>query len=118
MSKEAFSWKLVLAYLLAAFFFVGAVGNIAALGTIAADYERWGYPNWFHYITGVLEAFAAVMLVRRASRFFGAVLAACIMIGASSTVLWHAEMLHAVAPLIVLSISCLVGWYWRPSVRN
>ncbi|WP_424140313.1 hypothetical protein [Roseomonas chloroacetimidivorans] len=41
-------WRDILAWLLAAFFLVGSIGSAFVSAEIAADYERWGYPNWFH----------------------------------------------------------------------
>jgi len=29
--------------------------NLLAPGSTAAEYKRWGYPDWFHFVTGALE---------------------------------------------------------------
>jgi hypothetical protein len=44
-----------LALALAAFFVVGSLSNIFAPGSIYEEYLRWGYPRWFHFVTGSLE---------------------------------------------------------------
>jgi len=69
MKSTEFSWKTLLAYLLATFFLVGAVGNIFASDDMAADYARWGYPAWFHYLTGLLELIASALLMSKSLRF-------------------------------------------------
>ena len=45
----------VSALALAAFFVVGSLSNIFAPGSIYEEYLRWGYPHWFHFVTGSLE---------------------------------------------------------------
>lgn len=114
-STRKFSWKTLLAFLLAAFFLVGAIGNIFPPEQIRADYARWGYPDGFHYLTGVFELAAALLLAIASQRFWGAVVGAGVMVGASATVLWHGEYTHAIAPLTVLVVCIVVGWFARPT---
>lgn len=117
MSVANFSWKAFLAFLLAAFFLIGAVGNIILPPEIAADYARWGYPSWFHYVTGSLELITAILLAIKALRFWGAALGSAVMMAAAGTVLLHGEFTHAVAPLVVLAVSIVVGWLNKPGVK-
>ncbi len=62
MSK--ISWRQVLPLALAAFFVVGSLSNIIAPGSIYQEYLKWGYPHWFHFVTGSLELTAAILLFR------------------------------------------------------
>ena len=110
MNKKRPSWEIVLAYLLAAFFLFGAVGNILAFGQIAADYSRWGYPAHFHYLTGALELVTAALLFRGATRRWGMVLGAVVMIAATATVLLNGEYSHSVPPLVVLVVIGVLAW--------
>ncbi|AIG05024.1 Uncharacterised protein [Pseudomonas fluorescens] len=114
MQLSRFTWKALLALILAAFFLVGAVGNIFVSEQIAADYARWGYPDWFHVLTGLLELLAAALLLLKPLRFLGGLVGASIMIAASATVLLHGEYLHSIAPLVVLIIAVSVAWLHRP----
>lgn len=109
-------WKSILVWLLAAFFIVGGSMNIFASSDVVADYERWGYPGWFHYITGALELSAAALLLRSRTRLPGAVLASLVMAGAAVTVLWNGEFSHSLAPLAVLAVAVLVGYLNRAGV--
>ncbi|MCB5190433.1 DoxX family protein [Methylobacillus arboreus] len=111
-----FSWRTAQAFLLSAFFLIGAIGNIFASEQIAADYARWGYPDWFHYVTGSLELITAILLALKPLRFWGAALGTAIMGGAAATVLLHGEYAHAVAPLVILALSVLVGWFNKPKL--
>ncbi|CAN7411452.1 DoxX family protein [Pararhizobium sp. LjRoot238] len=102
-------WGNVLAWLLAAFFLVGAYGNTFVTGEIAADYARWGYPESFHYLTAFLEFMAAVMLILRPLRLYGSLLGSVVMLAAVGTVMFHGEYTHGVPPFVVLSVCVLVA---------
>ncbi len=97
-----------LALLLAAFFLFGAYGNTFISKENAAAYAAWGYPDWFHYITAILELAAGLLLIRAGPRPYGAGLGALVMAAASLTTLLNADYSHAVAPSIVLLVSLVV----------
>jgi hypothetical protein len=65
---SALSWQLVLSWVLATFFLLGSVINIIAPGSTAADYQRWGYPAWFHFVTGAMELATCVLLIAAPAR--------------------------------------------------
>lgn len=104
----------VLAWLLAAFFIVGAVINCALPVSIRKDYERWGYPDWFHYVTAALELVVAALLLVPASRPLGAALGTAVMAAAAGTTLIHQEYGRAVAPSVVLLLTATLGWIAMP----
>ncbi|MES2313115.1 MAG: DoxX family protein [Pseudomonadota bacterium] len=117
MSK--ISWRQVLPLALAAFFVVGSLSNIFAPGSIYAEYLKWGYPRWFHFVTGSLEFTAAILLFRSRSRLLGSVLGCAVMCAAIATVVIHGEYGHAVPPLVVATWSLVVGWIsWRKGVAG
>jgi len=97
-----------LAWLLAAFFLFGAYGNTFLSEENAAAYAAWGYPDWFHYITAILELIAVMLLVRTVSRPFGAGLGAMVMAAACLTTLVNADYDHTAAPSLVLLVSFIV----------
>ena len=112
MSK--ISWRQVSALALAAFFVVGSLSNIFAPGSIYEEYLRWGYPHWFHFVTGSLELTTAVLLARARTRLWGSALGCTVMLAALATVTLHGEYGHGVPPLIVATLSIVVGWIaWR-----
>ena len=88
---------------LSLFFVVGAAGNFMAPPDIAADYARWGYPSFFHYVTAALEITTAGLLIFRRTRVTGALLGCVVMASAVATLVWHVEYLHALAPIVVLA---------------
>ncbi|MGL3606430.1 DoxX family protein [Rhizobium sp. G187] len=101
------NWLSALNWLLAAFFAIGAFGNMFASETILADYQRWGYPDWFHWVTGAVELATSLILLTR-FRLWGAVLGSSVMASAVATVVYHGEYGHAVPPLVVLGL-CLTA---------
>ncbi len=107
------SWRQASPFALAAFFVVGSLTNIFAPGSIYEEYLKWGYPGWFHFVTGSLELTTAFLLLRAPSRLFGTALGSCVMLAALATVIIHGEYAHAVPPLIVATLLLVVGWMNR-----
>jgi hypothetical protein len=117
MSK--ISWRQVLALALAAFFVVGSLSNIIAPRSIYEEYLKWGYPPWFHFVTGSLELTTAVLLARASTRLLGSALGGAVMLGALATVTLHGGYGHAVLPLVVATLTIVVGWIaWRERTRS
>lgn len=110
MTHRLFRLDNILSWILAAFFVAGGVGNLIAPGPIAAEYARWGYPVWFHLLTGGLELAAAALIVRHSTRWAGLATGALVMLGAVATVLVHHEFMHALAPAIVLALIGFAAW--------
>jgi hypothetical protein len=102
-------WNLILAWALAAFFTLGGVINVLALGSTAAEYRRWGYPDWFHFVTGALEFATAVLLAFAATRLLGAGLGGAVMLAAAATVTVHGEYVRATPPIVVLFLLLVVA---------
>jgi hypothetical protein len=99
---------------LAAFFVVGSLSNIFAPGSIYEEYLRWGYPPWFHFVTGSLELTTAVLLAQARTRLWGSALGCTVMLASLATVTLHGEYGHGVPPLIAATLSIVVGWSaWR-----
>jgi uncharacterized membrane protein YphA (DoxX/SURF4 family) len=119
VSVSQVSARQVLALALAAFFVVGSLGNIFAFGSIYEEYLRWGYPPWFHFVTGSLELTTAVLLAQARTRPWGSALGCAVMLAALATVTLHGEYGHGVPPLIAATLSILVGWTtWRKRLPN
>jgi hypothetical protein len=107
MSK--ISWRQVLPLALAAFFVVGSLSNIFAPPSIYEEYLQWGYPRWFHFVTGLLELTSAVLLARAQTRLWGSALGCTVMLAALATVTLHGEYGHGVAPLGVAALCLMTG---------
>src|SRR5215813_10245945 len=79
--------------------FIGA-GVFNAIGTSATreGFVRWGYPSWWHWVTGGLELLSAALIAIPLMRAAGLGLGTIIIVVASLTVLRHREYVH-LAPL-------------------
>lgn len=118
MNKHILSFLMVLAWPLAAFFLFGAYGNAFLSDEYAAAYARWGYPDWFHYLTAALELSAALLLIARSTRHYGAALGAMVMAAAALTTIMHGDYDHTTAPAIVLAVSLLILALSLPARRS
>ncbi|MFZ1922379.1 MAG: DoxX family protein [Xanthobacteraceae bacterium] len=104
------SWIAILTWSVAGFFVLGAVINTFATKLVGPEYRRWGYPGWFHFVSGASELAVALLLPAMATRLFGVALGAGVMLAAIATVAWHREYRRAVPPFIVLVLLVVVGW--------
>jgi hypothetical protein len=106
---SAVSWVQALTLALAAFFVVGFVINTFMVKLVGPEYRRWGYPEWFHLVSGGLELIVALLLPAMATRLFGVALGSAIMLAAIATVVWHREYHRAAPPLGVFVLLVIVG---------
>ena len=79
------------------------------------NYIRWGYPNWFMYVTGTIEVLGTVLIVIPATRFYGALLLVATMVGAIFTHIQANEPEMLPAPIVLLLLSGFVAWMNRPN---
>jgi putative oxidoreductase len=79
------------------------------------NFARWGYPDGFYMVVGVLEAVLGVALLVPRLTTYAALLLVVIMAGAAVTHLVHGEMQRVSAPIVYLLLIALVGWLRRTS---
>lgn len=104
------SWVQALTLALAAFFVLGFIINTFAVKLVGPEYHRWGYPDWFHFVSGGLELAVALLLPVTATRPFGIALGCATMLVAVATVIYHREYPRALPPFIVFVLLAIVGW--------
>ncbi|MGC1776689.1 MAG: DoxX family protein [Xanthobacteraceae bacterium] len=104
------SWIAILTWAVTGFFVLGAIINTFATKLVAPEYRRWGYPGWFHFVSGASELAVALLLPAMGTRLFGVALGAGVMLAAIATVARHREYQRAVPPFIVLVLLVVVGW--------
>ena len=88
---------------LLAFAFTGA-GIFNAMGgaVVHAQFQRWGYPAWWNFITAALEMLSAALIVLPETRIWGLALGAVVLIAAIATLTWRREYGH-LAPGVALA---------------
>lgn len=72
--------------------------------------DIYGYPLWFRWVTGGLELVAAILVLVPFGRFWGALLTACIMIGAAITNAMAGLLDFLPVNAIIFVAAALVVW--------
>ncbi len=106
------TWKTIglwaLTIMLAAFFLFAGLTKLSGSPQQVSSFLRWGYPGWFLYFVGLMEAIGgAGLLVPRVAGVAAALLVGT-MAGATITHLVHGEWNAAPVPLVLLSVLCLI----------
>ncbi len=104
----------VVRVLMAAFFLFMAWRNLSGDATLAADFERWGYPDWFRVTTGVLQAVGAIALIISPVSFLGALVLAGVLLGAITTHLVNDPPATALSALVFLVVAFGLLFAYRP----
>jgi uncharacterized membrane protein YphA (DoxX/SURF4 family) len=80
-------------------------------------FDRWGYPLWFMYFTGVVEVVGGLVIWVKRLRFITSVGLNCVMIGAMATHLLNAEwpMLGVAAAIFLLTL--IITWRFRKDIK-
>ena len=77
-------------------------------GTQVEQFETWGYPAWFQYLTGAAEVAAGVGFLVRRTRFLAAAAVIAIMLGAIYTVVAN----DGVGPTLGVPVAALLLAAW------
>lgn len=102
---------------LAAVAFLAAGGSkLAAAPAMVEMFAKLGAGQWFRYLTGALEVVGAVALLVPRATFYGAVLLATVVIGATFT---HLVIIGGspIPALVLLVIVGTVAWLRRPATH-
>jgi putative oxidoreductase len=102
-------WVLQIA--LATMFMFSGGSKLAGAPAMVALFDAIGWGQWFRYVTGAIEASAAVALVIPSAAVFGAILLMPTMIGAIAANLFLGQ--SAIPPLVLLIVASTVAWARR-----
>lgn len=78
------------------------------------SFTGWGYPIWFMYVTGFIETMCGLMLLVSKTRFYGAVLIACTMLGAVATLVMSNQMAQVPIPALLFVLAIITAKKHRP----
>ena len=101
------SWALALA--LAWEFFHAALAKLSGQPGMRAEFDLFGYPIWFMYVTGAIETLAAAFVLVPRLALTGATLMVCVMLGALYSHLMHGQSAKIELPLVLLIGALLLG---------
>ena len=79
------------------------------------NFVRWGYPDGFYMVIGVLEAAGGVAVLIPSFASYGALLLMSVMTGAALTHLVHGETQRFMVPVVYLLLCGGVAWVRRRS---
>ncbi len=109
---------MILSVLLALAFLSAGGMKLASGDEAGLDFEEWGYPAWFAYLTGILEVAGAVLVLIPATRFYGATLLAVVMVGAVFTHVRSAQFGMVAPAVILLVLASIVAWARCPCTKT
>lgn len=95
----------LIALLLAMTFVYTGVTKLFGDPAMADNFARWGYPGWFMYVAGIIEAVGGVLALLPRYRVYGAALILCTMIGAIATHLVSRELLESIPAVVFLILA-------------
>ncbi|WP_368562127.1 DoxX family protein [Pseudoxanthomonas sp. UTMC 1351] len=102
--------------LLALAFGAAGAAKLAGVPQMVQVFDAIGAGQWFRYVTGAVEVVGAVLILIRATGFFGALLLTATMVGAVAT---HLVLIGgSPMPAVVLGLlAAFVAWRLRPAFR-
>lgn len=89
--------------------FIGAsIPKLTSQAGIVNNFERWGYPDGFYIIIGIVELLAALLLVIPKTAGYAAITLMGVMLGALVTHLMHGEFTNAIVPVVLSVLLALI----------
>lgn len=102
-------------YVLAAVFLLSGAAKLAGLEFEIQAFERWGYPQWFMYLSAAIEIIGAIGLLIPRLSILAAACLALYMSGAVGTHVIHYEWpMTSIAAGIMLA----AGWRAWEGIKN
>lgn len=110
--------SMVLCVLLGIFFIAAGGAKLMGSASQVENFAQWGYPLWFLYVTGMIEAGGGISLFLPKTQWYGIVVLSVTMVGAALTHLRAGEMGAVPVPLVLLGLLLLLAWMIRKSPRK
>jgi len=105
--KAAVTW--IFSVLLALAFLGAGLAKLTAQPMMVGEFQTFGYPLWFMYVTGLIEIAGAIFVLAPRFARIGAGLLVCVMIGALISHLSHGQAAMIGVPVILLLLALAVG---------
>lgn len=99
-------------------FVVSGTTKLAGVELHRQNFARWGYPGWFLPLTGAIELLAALLVIIPRTRFVGAALIVCVMLGALATHVRFAEYAMFPLPVVLFLLALADAVLNRPAISR
>jgi uncharacterized membrane protein YphA (DoxX/SURF4 family) len=99
----------VLSIILALAFLGAGAAKLSAQPMMVTEFALFGYPQWFMYLTGLIEVVSAILLLVPRVAGIGAGLLVCVMLGALGSHLTHGQAAMIGAPAVLLILALILG---------
>lgn len=108
-----YSWAVWLAWLLAAFFAVSGILNIAGFRPMRDALLGWGYPPWFHLANGAFDFLTAATIAWYPTRPLGLLLGALLCLVIWAMLLRHRDYRHLPPSIVLFAVTVATAWGLR-----
>lgn len=102
----------VLQAVLGIMFIIAGYGKVTGSNMCIENFNKWGYPQWFRTVTGVIELAAVVLLVigfwKTSAAVIGAAILVAVAIGGVFTHIRVKDTLKNTAMIAVLGVLALI----------
>ncbi len=117
MNTNSSTWQqktlVVLGSLLGLLFTAAGTTKLLGLPWQVENFARWGFPNWFMYVTGAVEVVGGLLLLVPRTRAFGVALMLPTMICAVLTHIQAGEAPRAIPATVFLVVLSLIAIQMR-----
>jgi|HubBroStandDraft_2_1064218.scaffolds.fasta_scaffold368873_2 putative oxidoreductase len=104
----------VLTGMLALMFLFAGGFKLSGAQTAIDNFAKWGYPDWFRIVTGLIEVAAGVLVLVPRTSFYGTLLILPTMVGAVLTHVTHGETRNIPLPLLLFVLAAILAYVRRP----
>ena len=106
-------WKIIdwlVRILLALAFTLASLGKLTSHPGVLEMFTRFGFPDGFYLLIGVMELAGAVLILIPKTRKVAVMILAIIVVGATGTHLIHDPLTELIRPL-VFAVFLALAWY-------
>ena len=115
-SKKIFKW--ILTVLLGLEFILAGQAKFTSSGVWMKQFDRWGYPDHFYLVIGVLEVAVGIIIFfpKHANKaILGGIV---IMVGAALTHVFNSEASRSIPPIIISGLLLVVFYLNKALVKK
>lgn len=105
--KEVLLWFITI--LVVGLFLMSGLAKLAGMDPLPANYEKWGYPDWFLYVIGAIEVASALVLIIPRFASLAALSLGGVMVGAFVTHLFFGEWSGLGVPAVLFGLLVIIG---------